>query len=143
MNPTTLSLDMSYIKENGKFRFTPDEWLNAKQIKSFFSTLTHNRRKNVNMMVYQNTPNSQHVQSKEVELNTNDFKAISDVHSNINSNMGDGDSMDGAIVDSNYETDIDDEETDDEDFHLTISVMDMEDMLTTAKVILLPEETES
>ncbi|CAF1685817.1 unnamed protein product [Rotaria magnacalcarata] len=135
--------DMSYIKENGKFRFTPDEWLTAKQIKSFFSTLTHNRRKNVNMMVYQNTPNSQHVQSKEVELNTNDFKAISDVHSNINSNMGDGDSMDGVIVDSNYETDIDDEETDEEDFHLTISVMDMEDMLTTAKVILLPEETES
>ncbi|CAF5220725.1 unnamed protein product, partial [Rotaria magnacalcarata] len=47
--------------------------------------------------------------------------------------MGDGDSMDGVIVDSNYETDIDDEETDEEDFHLTISVMDMEDMLTTAK----------
>jgi hypothetical protein len=39
---------MPFIKDNGQFRFTPDECLTASQIKSFFSCLTRKRRKQTN-----------------------------------------------------------------------------------------------
>ncbi|CAF2463416.1 unnamed protein product [Rotaria sp. Silwood2] len=39
---------MPFIKDNGQFRFTPDEDLTASQIKSYFSYVTRRRRKQVN-----------------------------------------------------------------------------------------------
>jgi hypothetical protein len=42
------------VKENGRYRFTPDEWLTTKQIKSFFSTLTQTRRKKSDAMATRN-----------------------------------------------------------------------------------------
>ena len=61
---------MPFIKDNGLFRFTPDECLTASQIKSYFSCLTRRRRKQVN--------HSQRLSSQSVatnadyQMNTND-----------------------------------------------------------------------
>ena len=39
---------MPFIKENGQFRFSPEECLTTSQIKSYFSCLTRQRRKKMN-----------------------------------------------------------------------------------------------
>ena len=39
---------MPFVRDNGEFRFTPDECLTVSQIKSFFSSLTRKRRKHIN-----------------------------------------------------------------------------------------------
>jgi hypothetical protein len=64
---------MQYVKENGKFRFTPDEWLTAKQIKSFFSTLTKTRRKKSNIKTTRKKSVQKEVVSGEISHNHEKF----------------------------------------------------------------------
>ncbi|CAF1372488.1 unnamed protein product [Rotaria sordida] len=45
--PETLSLEIPFVKENDRFKFSPDEYLTASQIKSFFSSITRKRRKKI------------------------------------------------------------------------------------------------
>ena len=123
---------MLYIKKNGKFRFTPEEWLTTKQIKSFFSNITRDRRKKANSAVCHTQKNSQCLRSNEDESNVNVFVSISVINTHTHSDVDDDD-MEQIMSDSNNEVNDNDEETSDDDFDARISAMDMRDMLTAAK----------
>ncbi|CAF1589072.1 unnamed protein product [Rotaria magnacalcarata] len=75
-NPDTLSLEMPFVKDNGQFRFAPDECLTASQIKIFFSCLTRKRRKQIdNIRRFSNEPtatNTQQVHSNDTDDETDD-----------------------------------------------------------------------
>lgn len=137
---------MPYIKQNDKFRFTPKEWLTPKQIKSFFSTLTQNRRKNTNSMILENTLPPPHSKSKKNKVTINEFKSISDSRNNMESAV-DHDGIQDTAFGSDYEIDsieedTSDEDTNDEDFDARINALDMEDILTKVREVL-PNRPES
>ncbi len=134
---------MPYVKENNEFRFTPDEWLTAKQIKSFFSNLTQTRRLNSNSTTHKNISNQKNVpsrqifnSSKKVEPNINEYKLILEDKDEVNLYIENVDEMQQNISNLNFENESDDEENE-KDFDATMAVMDMEDMLTSAKNVLI------
>ena len=135
---------MQYVKENGRFRFSPEEWLTAKQIKSFFSTITQNRRRSSNTTSRNAETSQKRILSKKMAYSDNDIESSAEQTNIKFKDTSDYDSyvenihpIEQDLYDSNVQCESDTEEENETDFDATMVVMDMEEMLTTAKTILV------
>lgn len=159
MNPSTLSVvsatynrkrndlffqEMQYVKENGRFRFSPEEWLTAKQIKSFFSTLTQNRRQSSNSTTRKVQTSSRRNRSKLISDRSNPFEPNIEETESISQDVSENQSdlakihqMKENISNSNFQSDSDTDEELETQFDERIVAMDIEDMLTSAKGALI------
>jgi len=137
---------MPYVKENGQFRFKPEEWLTAKQIKSFFSTLTQTRRQNSNFANAKHISSQKKAASPQIINNSQLVgphpqldKVIFENDGEDTFSMDTSTQMPNDTVNLNFETDTDAEEENEEDFDGKMIMMDMEDILDSAKEILIPQ----
>lgn len=148
---------MPYVKENGRFRFQPDEWLTTKQIKSFFSTLTSNRRRNSNPSSSKpsarrnsrssnskpparrsSTTSNSKRSSRRKQADSSYISNFQDQHdtSLMDTNTQDTSDIVRSTSEVNSENDDEIEEEDEEDFDGKLISMDIDDILDSARKTL-------
>lgn len=122
---------MPYVKENSRFRFQPDEWLTTKQIKSFFSTLTSNRRRSSSMSKSKRPSRRKQVDSPHVSNSQDQDDTFL-----METNTQDTSNTICSTSEINQENDDETEEETEEDFDAKLISMDIDDILDSAKKTL-------